>query len=789
MGVINPRAQKKPYPPTGIGRGHASLPPKPGFAGKSLPRETDAIVLTPGGESLSFTGPLKTKRTYSSVASENIMRPMDPAVTNLTPQNRVSPSASAPTHHPVPRTITPPAESTVTKKKVLNEVRPDAINVASSQRSPAGPKAPTHQPNGSIDSQLVTNTATNINMDPTLMFRPEQQFQPHDHQHMANFTGLPPPDMYGHPMGHQFMPPHPHHHQHGFYNQHPYQGGTLTPPNTGNMFMMPMQPTMENMMFADMVNTSPGGNPQAEMFVPGYGGFQSQDNSGQHPGMHHPHFQPMGDMHARPDSRPAHQTPPPQHSSGFHTPAETQAASRKPSPAVRLRVISFVAPDEDSKNNVPDTIASTPKASPFAAQEGDSSTNAAERNKTEPSVSVLAPLEDYMSQQFLSKKLADVTLVLVHRGSHTESFPAHSFVLGRSGKLCQLLEHAEKMDSYSSGLARTNSTNSWADEVEGEESLSRLPPLKAVYSVREGVTILTFTTSVGREPFLLALKTLYGASGWEIDAFLDPQHPGHQAKGITEADDVSVIRKSLSSMSLNSHVDEELSVQVKMLERSIDIFCAGALLGLDNVMYKGIDGIKRWGFCFEGGGFERLLKFILDDVETLKNDSALSSAQWGFTEHLLEETINIFARRIPEKFKLDFRAPNSRFLNRLGSNAAPVPASTPAGQSIRQVLSTILLSVPFEVLKRILENECWHVPNGRRRIFELASSVVQERERRRKREIKALENSDGNYPDALCWEESAVSTFGHGAGGIEVARRRKGGPGGRMLWKVGRETN
>ncbi|KAA8892785.1 hypothetical protein FN846DRAFT_896552 [Sphaerosporella brunnea] len=854
MGVINPKQSKKTYTPTGIGRGHASLPPKPGFPGKSLPRETDAIVLTPCVETLSYTNPLKGKRTYSAVASENIMRPMDPAVTNLTPQNTVSPSAVA----PIPRTLTPPAESTVqqlqqqqqqsTKSiKVLVEARPDAINIA----APTIPsKAPVNnnRPNGSIDSQIVNNNTTpasntainnSSGMDPTaMMFRPEQQqqFQHHDHRHMANYpNGLPPPpDMYGHPMGHQFMTPHPPH-QPGFYNQHHYQGGTLTPPNTGNVYMMPMQPAMENMMFSDMANNSPGGG-QGEMFVPGpYGGFQppTPDHSGQHPPMRHPHFQSMGgpDMHHHPDSR--HQmSPPAQPSSGFHTPAvEHQQAPNKPAPSVRLGGLSFVAPDEDPKNikdsvKAPDTAPKTPPPPPpqprssvqLAAHDGANTCFQRKDVNSQHHLSIL-PLDSYLAQQFMSKKLADVTLVLVRRGAHNESFPAHSFILGRSPKLCELLEHAEKMDSYSTAPARPNS---WADDVEGEESLARMPAIRSVYSVRDGMITISMDTSVDREPFLLVLKTLYGASGWDLDAFLDPQHPGHQGtNGVKEADDAAfVIHKSLSSLSLVSHDsnnngrNQDVSVQVQMLERSIQIFCAGALLGLDNVIFQAIDSIKRWGLVFEGGAFERLLKFLLEDVNVMKNDPALRTPHWAFADSLLDEAIGIFARDVPEGFKLDFRAPNSQFLNRLGSNLSPPPStiSTPPAQGanqqlrmFRQIQSTILLSVPFDVMKRILEHDTWMVANGRRRIFELSSAVVQERERRRKREIKAIMDLGGkagsdsgsdpgdrildSYPEVLCWEESAVSTFGHGGIGIEIAKRRKGGPGGRMLWKVGRSSS
>jgi len=179
---------------------------------------------------------------------------------------------------------------------------------------------------------------------------------------------------------------------------------------------------------------------------------------------------------------------------------------------------------------------------------------------------------------------------------------------------------------------------------------------------------------------------------------------------------------------------------------------------------------------------------------------------------LLGEAVDLFAHSIPDGFKMDFRAPHSKFLNRLGAeessppSTVPTPALTAATQHqrlIRQVQSTVLLSIPFDVMKQILEHNAL-ARGGRRRAFELSSSVIQERERRRKRVLKALQDhqqggdrknasesgSDfgekgDNYPDVLCWEESAVSTFGHGGIGIEITRRRKGGPGGRMLWKIG----
>lgn len=260
-----------------------------------------------------------------------------------------------------------------------------------------------------------------------------------------------------------------------------------------------------------------------------------------------------------------------------------------------------------------------------------------------------------------------------------------------------------------------------------------------------------------------------------------------------------------------------MSSQVQVLERAIRLLGAGVLLGVDAIVEAAIGNIKHWGLDFHGGAFERLIKFLLQESEGLKNDGALASPCWDFTAALLDEAIELFAYSIAQDFKLDKLAPNSKHLNRLGNQAIspqvtappPPPPSQPKRMT-RQAQSTILISLPFEIMKRVLEHDAL-ASNGRRRLFDLASSVVQERERRRKRELKAIHDhlidkkagggsesgGDGAsdilstdcYPDVLCWEESAVSTFGHGPAGIEIARRRKGGPGGRMLWKVGNRAS
>jgi hypothetical protein len=614
MAMLNQRP-KKSFTPPGIGRGHSSLPPKPGFPGKPLPRDTDAIVLTPGaGESMTFSA-AKPKRTYSSVASETVMRPMDPAVTNLTPQNRVGP------HH---QSITPPAES-----KQENH-----HSVGSPRSPPAGPRSRVQSMDGS------------------------------------NFDAFPNGTLDAYPMGHQFHP------QNGPFF-HPYSG-TLTPPNTGNLFVPP--PAMHPPEFSN------------------YAGLQTAEHSPQTA------VQPFLPSAAALRNG---------------SPIRADSASPEVARDPRLFNISFVAPDVGPENGVNGAAGS---------------------------------LDSYALSQFLSDNLADVSLVLIDPHSQeTEKFPAHSFVLGRSLKLAGLLQSA-----FGSETVTVDAASTWDESI--DNLAANLAAVKIVCSPHDHATTLTFGTSVSREAFLLVLKSLYGAPEWEMDAFVDPSHPH----------------------------DPSLSKEVAMLERSIQVFVASVILGVDIMAFKAVEGIRRWGLTLEGGAFERLVKLLSLEANELRSSSVLRSNHWNFVQPLLHEAIVTFCRNLPEDFKLDTRAPNSKYLLRPSHDLMSTPRPLEQMQLIRQVHSTILLSVPFEILKLMLEQESLSV-NGTKKRFDLALAVIQEREKRRKRELKAIQDQKDPGHEVLYWEESVVSTFGHGAIGIEITKRKKGGPGGRMLWKVGKQ--
>jgi hypothetical protein len=801
---------KKSYPPPGIGRGHSSLPPKPGFPGKPLPRDTDAIVLTPGaGDNLAFTPSPKAKRIYSLVTSEAGMRPMDPAVTNLTPQNRISPSASSTNHHCVPQSITPPAEngSTVKGVSIGNPQMAGADNVLSFIGAPLSP------PSGSSIQANAAVDSFQKNFDHEAATRREHGQQTQAQSQTVNFqsNGAPPPDMYP-TMGSLYSITHPHHQYHhpaGFFH-HPYHGRALTPPNTGTIFTDHSTQPQTRHVFNELGNSPENANgplqqQKHDLFGPVYGGFRISPNETSQAIA--PPVPIASNMTVRPTDEFQLPIDSPKQDASNVTSHSKSSSTTEPT---QIKNISFVPVGDEG-------VAS--------AQGGQDPTRPSFMNEhvKDRAGQPLPPstgLESYISSQFLNDKLADVSIVLVNPNDNIRrQFPAHSFVLGRSEKLSQLLEHALNPTVTGMQLSMIPSCTFGSYEGEDEELLMKMRPIRATRSDGDRDITITFRTTVDPKAFLAVMKVLYSASHWEINALLDPNHPGHcyaNETSLTTAARPPGFEQSPKLQTLHSNTSHS-SQQVQMLEKSIETFCAAVLLGLDEVVFEAINHIKRWGLALEGGAFERLIQFLIDDSQRLQMDQSLSSQHWMFVEPLLDEATALFARNIPAEFKLDPRVPTSPYITRFGNNWRTSPlqtrVTTPVGQDqhqriVRQAHSTILLSLPFMIMKGILEHDLLAVV-GRKQRFDLAASVVQERERRRKRELRLFLDESTNRKDngrnsvvetmefnmaekpkdctdVLFWEESAVSTFGHGGIGIEIARRRKGGPGGRMLWKVGK---
>lgn len=859
--MSHPKARKQ-FSPQGIGRGHASLPPKPFVPGKPLPRDTEAIVLTSGGDGPHFsTISPKPKRSYSTVASETQMRPMDPAVTNLTPQNHLTPQTRANAsgnfnHSPVvPKTITPPAEQTMpAKTSGYNQSHAEHQGNGHAAVMPANTKP--FRPNGTSENVVQgvpEQHAYNHGMRHDSQHRPEFNRPDFRNHHQEFHNGYPPNGGFAHDMYPPLAPmngmsgmhhaPHPAHLQGQMHMGPPFfhtYPGTLTPPNSGSMFLPPPLPMVDT--FSDRLN---GTNPSA--FAPHMLPVPAEFG---HPQAFSPPPVPhngSGQFQAPPETTKKSEGTPTL-KPGVPVGTENSIAARNP----KLQGISFIVDDEEpaSYNGTsPTSTARTSENTQTHSQKDGSDETSTPKDIASPTSDIF-PIPQfptsYMASRFLSEKLADVRLVLHAKGTEKDpgvTFPAHSFVLGQSPKLCKLIEDAWGTDQVP--LKRATSSSSWAEEMEDDAQLgegigletvqSNTESLHSSYSSANRLTTITFTTHskyVTQESFLLALKSMYLGHQLELDAYLDPTHPNH--------DKVSQLRREISdfgspassvTLSVGSQpslgLDDGKSQEIRMLERSIELLTAGCLLGLDGVVQKAVDGIRSWGMRFEGKALERLFKFLLQDTVDMQKDSALSNIiqgsegiKQGLIQSITPDAIDFFARNLPATFRPDFRAPSSKYLSRLSIIASPpeTGSSTPQtamsskaqdARMLRTAYSTLFFSLPFEVLKEVLEHPDL-VVRGKKQRFDLSCGVMQERERRRKRESKAIQEKVGLAPgdqldgvfhqmggtgidgvtddqlELLFWEESVVTTFGHGDVGVELVKRRKGAPGGRMLWKIGR---
>lgn len=686
-------------------------------------------------------------------------------------------------------------------------------------------------------------------------------------------------------------PPHPHlHHMpfhQGFIAQgpqetYPFQS-SMTPPNTGTMFAPP-PPFRPHGVFDNSSQTSERGgstNPQTP-FTPTHPFPVHIDLQNQHhmsvfpppPHEHAVHFHNSNEHHPQEDRTFENALI----ASQENKPRQTSIIESNP----LLRNISFFPPDSDQQyNGMPNGNMMLPAelSSPglnmghHGGMHSDGNQNRGP-NGFESSVgqprrsNFEAPdegsaaahrLRSYSLGYYLCDRLSDVRLSVNQTGGtcdwNSEEFNAHSFILGRSTKLARLIEEQTKNNEEQVLKGLKDTGVSCTGEVETGRKTK-------VTSSRKIIVLLeTNDMNITRDSFLLSLRWLYGGADWELDAYLDPSHSKHRTfewtrESTEKADDFGKglpldstnrsekesihqeTNKTTEPISLGSIMQSRKSEEVRMLDRSIALLATGTLLGIDEIIEKGVWGIRRWGMRLEGGALERLLDFALhasgvDNTKASANDINEPSTGYDvFAKSLLDEAVAFLIKNLPQPFKFDPRASTSKYLIRFPGmpNHSSTGISTPISPSdrgfnglaeIRQAYSTILVSVPFGLLRTILEHDGFGVKANNWKEFEkydIAKAVVHERERRRKYSFKVEKNrrlsicsekndlgiaddhlsdlsmsaalSDDKSPgyETLQWEESVLRTFGHGGNGLEITRRKKGvgsAAGGRVLWKVG----
>ncbi|KAI9766440.1 MAG: hypothetical protein M1840_006547 [Geoglossum simile] len=171
-----------------------------------------------------------------------------------------------------------------------------------------------------------------------------------------------------------------------------------------------------------------------------------------------------------------------------------------------------------------------------------------------------------------------------------------------------------------------------------------------------------------------------------------------------------------------------------------------------------------------------------------------------YADHLLQQVLNFIVEEFPANFALDTTAPQFTYRPRLPMEINLKPTTNPLLSSMKfgdnpteddikrsnlstTVLSSTLLSLPFPILKHILEStklgrlDGWASATLRQKV---ARDVVDERERRR-REIRGRTNIskeeravNSKAWENVGWEESVVIEYSGQSSGVNLRRRWKG---------------
>ncbi|EME77225.1 uncharacterized protein MYCFIDRAFT_83181 [Pseudocercospora fijiensis CIRAD86] len=256
------------------------------------------------------------------------------------------------------------------------------------------------------------------------------------------------------------------------------------------------------------------------------------------------------------------------------------------------------------------------------------------------------------------------------------------------------------------------------------------------------------------------------------------------------------------------------------LQQALQYIATGAWLKLTPFAHRGVEiasNLLQWTtvttvleFVLLGGLSQT---WTVDDgseerTSTCSSDDSLTKPEAGgqpaydpYATALLTRVLDFMAHNFPPNFYLDSAAPQSTACPRLPAQAAKHESrpsrSDPRLSKIRfgehpvedhsrpstgtTTLSSILLSLPFPLLKYLLEHPVLPGRLGAETVASIMRQVVHEREIRRQRTLKGraanqnTEDSEPHLVQNLYWEESVeFSSLPLHQAGFRLARRRRG---------------
>lgn len=361
-------------------------------------------------------------------------------------------------------------------------------------------------------------------------------------------------------------------------------------------------------------------------------------------------------------------------------------------------------------------------------------------------------MRDHIFSQFQKPEMSDCYLEVSEEfTSGKQVLDGHKLVLARSTRLLEILRNTERPTAPSNSQMHV------------------LVELKGRY-VRTG-------------PFIDCIRYLYGGP-------LPPFHLSNSGPNASSEERVELALQCIATGAwLNIHA---------IAQRGVEI--AASLLHWDTmstVLSFALEGGLGQIWPIDDGSEER--------TSTCSSDDSFSRPEAGgspmYDPHssaLLGRALEYTAHNLPVNFYLNSAAPQSLICQRLSErphHQSNSSRSDPRLSKIRfgdmssedpsrpspttTTISSVLLSLPFPLLKYLLEHPVLTHRLGADTVSSIMRQVVQERETRRQKSLKAhtaarLGNSvDGQNVQNLYWEESVEASHHHRAG-FRLARRRRG---------------
>ena len=365
-------------------------------------------------------------------------------------------------------------------------------------------------------------------------------------------------------------------------------------------------------------------------------------------------------------------------------------------------------------------------------------------------------LSSHVRSSFSDPAFADCQLEITdNHESGVQHIDAHRVILGRSPTLLMLIENSAPPSSSM--------------------------PTTQVHVRLKGQYLRS-------NAFMQALKYIYGGP----PTVLDYHRPSSSAGGDIPSN-VDRMERALQHLAVGAWLEVGA-----MASRGVDV--AGNLLHWDTittVLAFSLDGGLSSNWTVDDGSEDRSSTSSNDD-SLGRSDSMSAPTYDPYSTNLLHRIIDFTVHMLPPNFYLDASAPQLVSCPRL----PPLPLrhenrpsrSDPRLSQIRfgeipvedhqrpsfamTTISSVLLTLPFPLLKCVLEHDDLAARLGPETVASIMRQVVAEREVRRAKVLKARvagqvdETADAHLVQNLYWTESVEPSAQHRAG-FRLARRKR----------------